>query len=107
MSSRDDHTWLGLSEGPLPLTSVSEWAVRPDCGALVVFTGTVRDHAGDREQAHPELAHEQREHGDDQAEPQRHDHGDDQGDDEGRLSEKTRAANPGGHRCRCRSVGIE
>ncbi len=49
MSSRDDHTWLGLSEGPLPLISVSEWAVRPDCGALVVFTGTVRDHAGGRD----------------------------------------------------------
>lgn len=43
-----DDTWLGLSEEPLPLAAVSEWAVRPDCGALVVFTGTVRDHAGGR-----------------------------------------------------------
>ncbi len=50
MNARHDGTWLGLSREPLPLTAVSEWAVRPQCGALVVFTGTVRDHAGDREQ---------------------------------------------------------
>ena len=43
-----DDTWLGLSEEPLPLAAVSEWAVRPHCGAVVVFTGTVRDHAGGR-----------------------------------------------------------
>ncbi|CAN5127211.1 hypothetical protein BH24ACT1_BH24ACT1_12910 [soil metagenome] len=43
-----DDTWLGLSEETLPLAAVSEWAVRPDCGALVVFTGTVRDHAEGR-----------------------------------------------------------
>jgi len=49
MGPRRDDTWLGLCEDPLPLTAVSEWAVRPDCGALVVFTGTVRDHAGDRD----------------------------------------------------------
>lgn len=47
-----DDTWLGLSEEPLPLTAVSEWAVRPHCGALVVFTGTVRDHA----QGRPEVS---------------------------------------------------
>ena len=26
-----------------------DWAVQPDCGAVVVFTGTVRDHADGRE----------------------------------------------------------
>ena len=26
-----------------------EWAVRPDCGAVVVFTGTARDHAEGRD----------------------------------------------------------
>jgi molybdopterin synthase catalytic subunit len=25
-----------------------EWAVRPDCGAVVLFSGTARDHAPDR-----------------------------------------------------------
>ncbi len=28
--------------------SVYDWAVRPDCGAVVVFSGTVRDHAEGR-----------------------------------------------------------
>lgn len=43
-----DDTWLALSEEPLPLAVVSEWAVRPHCGAVVVFTGTVRDHTEGR-----------------------------------------------------------
>jgi molybdopterin synthase catalytic subunit len=49
MRPRHDDTWLGLVKESLPLTAVSEWAVRPHCGALVVFTGMVRDHAGDRD----------------------------------------------------------
>jgi molybdopterin synthase catalytic subunit len=43
---RDD--WLGLTESALPVGSAYEWAVRPDCGAVVVFSGTVRDHADGR-----------------------------------------------------------
>ncbi len=30
------------------MDEVSQWAVRSDCGAVVVFTGTVRDHAEGR-----------------------------------------------------------
>ncbi len=41
-------TWLGLSESPLPLDAASLWAVRPDCGGLVLFNGTARDHAAGR-----------------------------------------------------------
>lgn len=60
--------WVALSEHPLPLTEAATWVVRPDCGASVVFTGTVRDHAAGRpgvsaleyeayrEQAEPRLA---------------------------------------------------
>jgi molybdopterin synthase catalytic subunit len=40
--------WLGLSGEALPVTSATEWVVRPDCGAVVVFSGTARDHAPDR-----------------------------------------------------------
>src|SRR5882757_4679418 len=40
--------WLGLSGDPLPVASASEWVVRPDCGAVVVFSGTARDHAPGR-----------------------------------------------------------
>ncbi len=41
--------WFGLSATPLHLGDVNEFLVRPGCGANVVFTGTTRDHAGDRE----------------------------------------------------------
>ena len=41
-------TWLGLTPDSLPVGTAADWAVRPDCGAVVLFSGTVRDHAGDR-----------------------------------------------------------
>jgi molybdopterin synthase catalytic subunit len=40
--------WLGLSAAPLPTDDAVAWAVRPDCGAVVLFLGTVRDHAEGR-----------------------------------------------------------
>jgi molybdopterin synthase catalytic subunit len=44
----DAQEWLGLSSAPLPVGMAHDWAVRPDCGAVVVFSGTVRDHAEHR-----------------------------------------------------------
>ena len=41
-------TWLGLTPDPLPVGRAADWAVRPHCGAVVLFSGTVRDHAGGR-----------------------------------------------------------
>jgi molybdopterin synthase catalytic subunit len=41
-------TWVALTHDPLPAGAIADWAVRPDCGALVLFSGTVRDHADDR-----------------------------------------------------------
>src|ERR687896_167849 len=41
-------TWLGLSVAPLPVADAVVWAVRPDCGGLVLFSGTARDHAEGR-----------------------------------------------------------
>jgi molybdopterin synthase catalytic subunit len=41
-------TWLGLSAAPLPVAEATAWAVRPDCGGLVLFSGTARDHANGR-----------------------------------------------------------
>jgi len=41
-------TWLALSSAPLPIAAASEWAVRPDCGAVVTFSGTARDHSDGR-----------------------------------------------------------
>jgi molybdopterin synthase catalytic subunit len=43
---RDD--WLGLTDAPLPVGAAYDWAVRPDCGAVVLFSGTARDHSDGR-----------------------------------------------------------
>jgi molybdopterin synthase catalytic subunit len=40
--------WLLLTGEELPIGDVYAWAVRPDCGAVVLFSGTVRDHADGR-----------------------------------------------------------
>ncbi len=40
--------WLGLAAEPLPVAAAVEWVVQPGCGANVLFTGTVRDHADGR-----------------------------------------------------------
>jgi len=42
---RSDLDWLALVETPLSAAEVHDWAVRPECGAVVLFSGTVRDHA--------------------------------------------------------------
>jgi molybdopterin synthase catalytic subunit len=43
----DGDDWLGILTDPLPIAALYEWAVQPGCGAVVVFSGTVRDHATD------------------------------------------------------------
>ncbi|MEY3805910.1 MAG: hypothetical protein RIR69_722 [Actinomycetota bacterium] len=40
--------WLALTADELPISAIYEWCVRPDCGAVVLFSGTVRDHADGR-----------------------------------------------------------
>lgn len=37
-----------LSEAELNVGELYEWALAPECGAVVVFSGTVRDHAEGR-----------------------------------------------------------
>ncbi len=41
--------WFVLTEHELPVGAVYQWAVRDDCGAVVLFSGTVRDHAEGRD----------------------------------------------------------
>ena len=41
--------WLALDDDALPVAGAYEWAVRADCGAVVLFSGTVRDHADGRD----------------------------------------------------------
>jgi molybdopterin synthase catalytic subunit len=45
---QDSDTWVGLTDEPLPVQDASAWAVRHDCGAVVLFSGTARDHAEGR-----------------------------------------------------------
>lgn len=45
----DADTWLGITSAPLPISPAYEWAVRPECGAVVLFSGTARDHSVGRE----------------------------------------------------------
>ena len=45
-------TWIALSDARLPVGDVTDWAVRPGCGGLVLFVGTVRDHADGRTGVH-------------------------------------------------------
>jgi molybdopterin synthase catalytic subunit len=48
----EGETWVGLSSAPLPVAEAAAWAVRPDCGGLVLFSGTARDHAAGRPGVH-------------------------------------------------------
>jgi molybdopterin synthase catalytic subunit len=40
--------WIGISDTPLPVEDAWTWAIRPGCGGIVTFCGTVRDHSEDR-----------------------------------------------------------
>lgn len=42
--------WLALTDDTLPVGAAADWAVLPRCGAVVLFSGTARDHASGREQ---------------------------------------------------------
>jgi molybdopterin synthase catalytic subunit len=44
-----EHDWLALTDEVLPVAAVYEWSVLPSCGAVVLFSGTARDHADGRD----------------------------------------------------------
>ena len=60
--------WVAVTAEAMPVDAAYEWAVRPDCGGVVLFSGTVRDNAEGRrgvtsleyeayvEQAEPRMA---------------------------------------------------
>lgn len=45
----DADDWISLTSDQLPLDAALAWAVRPGCGAVVSFFGTVRDNAEGRD----------------------------------------------------------
>lgn len=42
------HDRVEVSDSPLDIASLYQWALSPECGAVVLFSGTVRDHAEGR-----------------------------------------------------------
>jgi len=46
---QNSDAWLVLTPDELSVGEFYDWCVQPSCGAVVVFSGTVRDHAQGRE----------------------------------------------------------
>jgi len=40
--------WIAVADEVLPVDRALAWASRPDCGGIVTFCGTVRDHSDGR-----------------------------------------------------------
>jgi len=49
MSSAPTSDWILITENPLSPDELSSWVIRPNCGAIVTFSGVVRDHSKARE----------------------------------------------------------
>lgn len=45
LRSPDTDDWVGLTTDPLSVGAAADWVGVPSCGAVVVFSGLVRDHA--------------------------------------------------------------
>jgi molybdopterin synthase catalytic subunit len=48
LSIPDGADWVVVTGAPLPWADAVEWAGGPGCGAVVTFSGTVRDHSEGR-----------------------------------------------------------
>ncbi len=48
-SPSDGDEWVDLAAAELPIAAAYQWALRPECGAVVMFSGTTRDHAEGRD----------------------------------------------------------
>jgi len=49
MSSTPTSNWVLVTSERLSLDALAQWATRPNCGAVVTFSGVVRDHSAARE----------------------------------------------------------
>jgi molybdopterin synthase catalytic subunit len=47
--NRSANDWVALTDQVLDVGTAYDWALHPSCGAVVVFSGTVRDHADGRD----------------------------------------------------------
>lgn len=57
ISERTNDDWFAVGDDPLSVGDLYDWAVRPDCGAVVVFSGTVRDHAVEDQELRTGVTH--------------------------------------------------
>jgi len=46
---QETNTWIALTRNAIPIGEIYEWSLLPDCGAVVLFSGTARNHADGRE----------------------------------------------------------
>ncbi len=44
----DGDDWIAISGGELPVDDAWRWVGVPECGGIVTFCGTVRDHSDGR-----------------------------------------------------------
>jgi molybdopterin synthase catalytic subunit len=44
----EEGDWIGVSEKDLPVDAAWRWAALPQCGGIVTFCGTVRNHSDGR-----------------------------------------------------------
>ena len=49
MSSAPTTDWIAITNDPLSHEELANWVIRPNCGAVVTFSGVVRDHSSSRE----------------------------------------------------------
>lgn len=43
MQAKSASDWISVTDSPLSSDALTTWATRPDCGAVVTFSGTVRN----------------------------------------------------------------
>jgi molybdopterin synthase catalytic subunit len=48
VSSAPSSDWIAITQDPLSPDDLSNWVIRPNCGAVVTFSGIVRDHSSAR-----------------------------------------------------------
>ena len=49
MSPPSTSDWISITSDPLSPDELSAWVIQPNCGAVVTFSGVVRDHSTARE----------------------------------------------------------
>ena len=46
----DSSLWIAVTHEDLPVAAAYEWSILPSCGAVVLFSGTMRNHADGRDE---------------------------------------------------------